>query len=247
MAAINVEKQLEILSNPLKIKKVIFENNGIYDDCHNWISLASGKIAGVIKLKNGACAVLFKSECQSINIVTFDDDNINLQVSDFSIGQNYFGALNQENVDKYNDSVVYNNDRIERFTVIRKNSIDIKDLDSNTIEELGKIYSLSITEEEDIELNGIIIDDLYHDPSEIISRSMIGSDIEKVLSTLTPREARVLRLRFGLDDNIFRTLQEVGNEFNVTMDRIRQIEAKALRKLRHPSRSKKIVAYLLND
>ena len=73
---------------------------------------------------------------------------------------------------------------------------------------------------------------------------MLKEQLINVLDTLTPREEKVLRLRFGLDDGRARTLEEVGKEFNVTRERIRQIEAKALRKLRHPSRSKKLKDYL---
>ena len=73
---------------------------------------------------------------------------------------------------------------------------------------------------------------------------MLKKQLNEVLSTLTPREEKVLRLRFGLDDGKTRTLEDVGKEFNVTRERIRQIEAKALRKLRHPSRSKRLKDYL---
>ena len=73
---------------------------------------------------------------------------------------------------------------------------------------------------------------------------MLKEQLAEVMSTLTPREAKVLRLRFGLDDGKARTLEEVGKEFEVTRERIRQIEAKALRKLRHPSRSKKLKDYM---
>jgi RNA polymerase sigma factor, sigma-70 family len=73
---------------------------------------------------------------------------------------------------------------------------------------------------------------------------MLKEQLNEVLETLTPREAKVLRLRFGLDDGKARTLEEVGKEFSVTRERIRQIEAKALRKLRHPSKSKKLKEYM---
>ena len=76
------------------------------------------------------------------------------------------------------------------------------------------------------------------------SKQLLKEQIEDVLDTLTPREQRVLQLRFGLEDGRSRTLEEVGKEFNVTRERIRQIEAKALRKLRHPSRSRKLKDYL---
>ena len=81
-------------------------------------------------------------------------------------------------------------------------------------------------------------------PAEAASFALMKEQLMDVLDTLTPREEKVLRLRFGLDDGHQRTLEEVGKEFNVTRERIRQIEAKALRKLRHPSRSKKLRDYL---
>ena len=76
------------------------------------------------------------------------------------------------------------------------------------------------------------------------TQAMLKKQLNDVLATLTPREEKVLRLRFGLDDGRTRTLEDVGKEFNVTRERIRQIEAKALRKLRHPSRSKRLKDYL---
>ena len=81
-------------------------------------------------------------------------------------------------------------------------------------------------------------------PAEAASHTLLKEQLSGVLQTLTPREAKVLRLRFGLEDGRPRTLEEVGKEFNVTRERIRQIEAKALRKLRHPSRSKKLRDFL---
>ena len=81
-------------------------------------------------------------------------------------------------------------------------------------------------------------------PADAASRQLLKEQIDGVLSTLTPREQRVLQLRFGLEDGRSRTLEEVGKEFQVTRERIRQIEAKALRKLRHPTRSRKLRDYL---
>ena len=81
-------------------------------------------------------------------------------------------------------------------------------------------------------------------PAEAASQTLLKEQLADVLKTLTPREEKVLRLRFGLEDGRPRTLEEVGKEFNVTRERIRQIEAKALRKLRHPSRSKKLKDFL---
>ncbi|MBQ2663736.1 MAG: RNA polymerase sigma factor RpoD [Clostridia bacterium] len=101
-----------------------------------------------------------------------------------------------------------------------------------------------IGEEEDSHLGDFIPDDDAPAPSEAASFVLLKEQLGDVLSTLTPREAKVLRLRFGLDDGRARTLEEVGTEFGVTRERIRQIEAKALRKLRHPSRSKKLKDFL---
>ncbi|MBO4306242.1 MAG: RNA polymerase sigma factor RpoD [Clostridia bacterium] len=101
-----------------------------------------------------------------------------------------------------------------------------------------------IGEEEDSHLGDFIADDEAPAPENIASSFMLQSHLEEVLHTLTPREEKVLRLRFGLDDGKTRTLEDVGKEFNVTRERIRQIEAKALRKLRHPSRSKRLKDFL---
>lgn len=101
-----------------------------------------------------------------------------------------------------------------------------------------------IGEEEDSHLGDFIPDDEAPAPSEAASYALLKEQLIDVLSTLTDREEKVLRLRFGLDDGRARTLEEVGKEFDVTRERIRQIEAKALRKLRHPSRSKKLKDYL---
>ena len=101
-----------------------------------------------------------------------------------------------------------------------------------------------IGEEEDSHLGDFIPDEDASEPSEAASYTLLKEQLIDVLDTLTPREEKVLKLRFGLEDGRTRTLEEVGKEFNVTRERIRQIEAKALRKLRHPSRSKKLKDFL---
>ena len=101
-----------------------------------------------------------------------------------------------------------------------------------------------IGEEEDSHLGDFIPDEDASEPAEAASYTLLKEQLSEVLSTLTPREEKVLRLRFGLEDGRTRTLEEVGKEFNVTRERIRQIEAKALRKLRHPSRSKRLKDFL---
>ena len=101
-----------------------------------------------------------------------------------------------------------------------------------------------IGEEEDSHLGDFIADDDTPEPAEMASYTLLKEQLVEVLKTLTPREEKVLRLRFGIEDGRTRTLEEVGKEFNVTRERIRQIEAKALRKLRHPSRSKTLKDFL---
>lgn len=101
-----------------------------------------------------------------------------------------------------------------------------------------------IGEEDDSHLGDFIQDDNVPVPAEAAAATLLKEQLGEVLDTLTDREQKVLRLRFGMDDGRGRTLEEVGREFEVTRERIRQIEAKALRKLRHPSRSKKLRDYL---
>ena len=101
-----------------------------------------------------------------------------------------------------------------------------------------------VGEEEDSHIGDFIEDQESPAPAEAASYELLREQLNEVLHTLTPREEQVLRLRFGLEDGRQRTLEEVGQQFNITRERIRQIEAKALRKLRHPSRSKKLRDYL---
>ena len=101
-----------------------------------------------------------------------------------------------------------------------------------------------VGEEEDTHLGDFIADDDSPAPVDAASQTLLREQLNDVLNTLTPREAQVLRLRFGLDDGQTRTLEEVGKQFNITRERIRQIEAKALRKIRHPSRSKRLKDFL---
>ena len=101
-----------------------------------------------------------------------------------------------------------------------------------------------IGEEEDSHLGDFIPDDDAPAPADAASMLLLKEQLNDVLKTLTPREAKVLKLRFGLEDGHPHTLEEVGSEFHVTRERIRQIEAKALRKLRHPSRSKRLKDFL---
>ena len=101
-----------------------------------------------------------------------------------------------------------------------------------------------IGEEEDSQLGDFIEDESLLSPVDSASFSMLKEELEEAMASLTERERNVIKLRFGLDDGKTRTLEEVGKEFNVTRERIRQIEAKALRKLRHPSRSRKLKDFL---
>ena len=97
-----------------------------------------------------------------------------------------------------------------------------------------------VGEEEESKIGDFVEDDSFKSPAESAAQDILKTQLLLVIETLTPREQKVIRLRYGLDDNHPRTLEEVGKEFNVTRERIRQIEAKALRKLRHPNRSKKL-------
>lgn len=124
------------------------------------------------------------------------------------------------------------------------------DLEEEKVREIMKIaqepvsLETPIGEEEDSHLGDFIPDEDVLAPADAATFTMLREQLIEVLDTLTPREQKVLRLRFGLDDGRARTLEEVGKEFDVTRERIRQIEAKALRKLRHPSRSKKLKDFL---
>jgi len=124
------------------------------------------------------------------------------------------------------------------------------DISPEKVREIGKISQLPISlespigEDENSHLSDFIEDHNVLPPVDAASRQLLKEQIDDVLSSLTPREQRVLQLRFGLEDGRSRTLEEVGKEFGVTRERIRQIEAKALRKLRHPSRSRKLKDYL---
>lgn len=126
----------------------------------------------------------------------------------------------------------------------------VMDLAPDRVREIQKVaqepvsLETPIGEEEDSHLGDFIEDEDAPAPDEAASYILLKEQLKEVLETLTPREAKVLRLRFGLDDGRSRTLEEVGQEFGVTRERIRQIEAKALRKLRHPSRSRKLKDYL---
>jgi RNA polymerase primary sigma factor len=127
---------------------------------------------------------------------------------------------------------------------------DELEISPDKVREIIKVSQLPISleapigEEEDSHLGDFIEDQNALPPPDAASRQLLKEQIEDVLSSLTPRERRVLQLRFGLEDGRSRTLEEVGKEFNVTRERIRQIEAKALRKLRHPTRSRKLKDYL---
>ena len=128
-----------------------------------------------------------------------------------------------------------------------------KELDNMNPEKVREIMKIAqdpisletpVGEEEDSHIGDFIEDQESPAPAEAASYELLREQLNEVLRTLTPREEQVLRLRFGLEDGRQRTLEEVGQQFNITRERIRQIEAKALRKLRHPSRSKKLRDYL---
>jgi len=123
-------------------------------------------------------------------------------------------------------------------------------LDLKKVQWINKVSWLPLSlespvgEDEDSELGQFIEDELSPTPLQSVYQSMLKDKVEEVLSTLSPREARVLRLRFGLDDGTAYTLEEVGEKFGLTRERIRQIEGKALRRLRHPRRARQLKEYL---
>ncbi|MBQ4227340.1 MAG: sigma-70 family RNA polymerase sigma factor, partial [Clostridia bacterium] len=123
---------------------------------------------------------------------------------------------------------------------------DAMDISVEKVREIMKIaqepvsLETPIGEEEDSHLGDFLPDEDAPAPADAAAFTLLKEQLLSVLSTLTPREEKVIKLRFGLEDGRQRTLEEVGKEFNVTRERIRQIEAKALRKLKHPSRSKKL-------
>ena len=131
-----------------------------------------------------------------------------------------------------------------------KELADALDMTVPKVEEILKIAQEPVSletpvgEEEDSHLGDFLEDEGVSAPAEAASANLLREQLKEVLGTLTEREEKVLRLRFGLEDGRPRTLEEVGKEFDVTRERIRQIEAKALRKLRHPSRSKKLKDFL---
>ena len=127
---------------------------------------------------------------------------------------------------------------------------DVLDIPEQKVKEVLRVsqdpvsLETPVGEEEDSHLSDFIPDDEASAPADAASQTLLKEQLIEVLKTLTMREEKVLRLRFGLEDGRARTLEEVGREFDVTRERIRQIEAKALRKLRHPSRSKKLKDFL---
>mgnify|MGYP003290120482 CR=1 FL=1 len=153
------------------------------------------------------------------------------------------------NVDKIGNAMV-SKVRVNREYLISKEIAEEMNMPVEKVREILKIaqepvsLETPIGEEEDSHLGDFIPDEDASEPSEAASFTLLKEQLVDVLSTLTPREEKVLKLRFGIEDGRTRTLEEVGKEFNVTRERIRQIEAKALRKLRHPSRSKKLKDFL---
>ena len=128
----------------------------------------------------------------------------------------------------------------EKYTVCDALGMKMEDV----MQVTEHMMAYPIGEEEDSHLGDFIQDNNVEVPADAATYTLLHEQLMDVLSTLTEREQKVLRLRFGLDDGRPRTLEEVGRQFNVTRERIRQIEAKALRKLRHPSRSKILKDYL---
>ena len=154
------------------------------------------------------------------------------QLKDYAFTKAFKG-YNADEVDRFLDEVIENYSTLYSENALLAKKIDV------LVEQVEKYR-----EEEDTLLGDFIPDEAASEPSEAASFTLLKEQLVDVLGTLTPREEKVLKLRFGIEDGRTRTLEEVGKEFNVTRERIRQIEAKALRKLRHPSRSKKLKDFL---
>lgn len=144
----------------------------------------------------------------------------------------YIGLSIEERIEKISEELSIPKEAVRECLILRKNYLSYASLNA------------PIGDEEDTELGEMIPEVDIQSVEEIVADREMRRALEVVVSTLTQREQKVLRLRFGLDDGRARTLEEVGKQFNVTRERIRQIEAKALRKLRHPSRARKIKDYL---
>ena len=149
----------------------------------------------------------------------------------------------KEEAEELKKEVTANSDRLAELDAKEK-ELEKKVRDIMKIAQEPVSLETPIGEEEDSHLGDFIEDDSVLAPQDAATFTMLREQLIGVLDSLTPREQKVLRLRFGLDDGRARTLEEVGKEFDVTRERIRQIEAKALRKLRHPSRSKKLKDFL---
>ncbi len=124
------------------------------------------------------------------------------------------------------------------------------EISSDKVEKIVKVAKLPVSiespigEEEDMQLSDFIEDQAALPLVDAVSKELLKEQIDEVLSSLTPRQRRIIQLRFGLEDGRSRTLEEISQEFELTRERIRQIEAKALKRLRHPSRSRKLKDYL---
>lgn len=155
------------------------------------------------------------------------------RISKVAVIENRFSELNRdERIVKVMDETGYPEEWVRECMKLKEYVLTYSSL------------NVPIGEDGDTELGEVIPDDAVIPIEEIIENRVLRENFEEILDTLTPREEKVLRLRFGFDDNRPRTLEEVGKIFNVTRERIRQIEAKALRKLRHPSRSRKVKYFM---
>ena len=162
------------------------------------------------------------------------DDEFASEVSEFETLKEYKASVKKNLTERRKEEAKREkeNEAVEKVVEIQKIAQDPVSLET------------PIGEEDDSHLGDFIQDDDSPAPHDSAAYTLLREQLEEVMNTLTPREAKVLKLRFGLEDGKSRTLEEVGKEFQVTRERIRQIEAKALRKLRHPSRSKKLRDYM---
>ncbi|MCQ2602790.1 MAG: sigma-70 family RNA polymerase sigma factor, partial [Clostridia bacterium] len=194
----------------------------VIEDRNTLNTLADNLLYGKMLYQAPLCiAVCSETKRGSEDLVLWEEDaaaameNILIASKSLGLGSVWLGILARE-------------DREEKVREIQKIAQDPVSLET------------PIGEEDDSRLGDFIEDTGAQDPSDVAEMNMLREQLRQVLNTLTPREEKVLRLRYGLDDNHIRTLEEVGKEFGVTRERIRQIECKALRKLRHPNRLKKL-------
>ena len=202
--------------------------------------LVNSVVQHVVSVKESVSlpAAAYRFSLERIDLKSMDDaalmdlsnNRFWLNLAEMKIIQDYFKELGRDPTpEEIAERMDYPLDKVRKVMKIAKEPISLE---------------TPIGEEEDSHLGDFIEDKKIISPGDAVVNHNLGEQTRKVLTTLTPREEKVLRMRFGIGENSDHTLEEVGRDFNVTRERIRQIEAKALRKLRHPSRSKKLKSFI---